>query len=122
MSDDGGGDEYDNDDDDEMVDATQNESARNNTQRPSGSERESTMKLFRKALGERLQVLQDAAKNAREKRQNAHAEATSAIVNVDMRIKRNEEKICDKQTLREELRANIDSITKDLTQWQPPPP
>ena len=30
MSDDGGGDEYDNDDDDEMVDATQNESARNN--------------------------------------------------------------------------------------------
>ena len=33
-----------------------------------------------------------------------------------MRIKRNEEKICDKQTLREELRANIDSITKDLTQ------
>tara|TARA_B100000085_G_scaffold237560_1_gene226649 strand:- start:574 stop:4236 length:3663 start_codon:yes stop_codon:yes gene_type:complete len=116
MSDDGGGDEYDDDDDDEMVDATQNESARNNTQRPSGSERESTMKLFRKALGERLQVLQDAAKNAREKRQNAHAEATSAIVNVDMRIKRNEEKICDKQTLREELRANIDLITKDLTQ------
>ena len=117
MSDDGEGDEYDDDDDDdEMVDATQNESARNNTQRSSGSERESTMKLFRKALGERLQVLQDAAKNAREKRQNAHAEATSAIVNVDMRIKRNEEKICDKQTLREELRANIDSITKDLTQ------
>ena len=117
MSDDGEGDEYDdNDDDDEMVDATQNESARNNTQRSSGSERESTMKLFRKALGERLQVLQDAAKNAREKRQNAHAEATSAIVNVDMSIKRNEEKICDKQTLREELRANIDSITKDLTQ------
>ena len=116
MSDDGEGDEYDDDDDDEMVDATQNESARNNTQRPSGSERESTMKLFRKALGERLQVLQDAAKNAREKRQNAHAEATSAIVNVDMSIKRNEEKICDKQTLREELRANIDSITKDLTQ------
>ena len=117
MSDDGEGDEYDDDDDDdEMVDATQNESARNNTQRSSGSERESTMKLFRKALGERLQVLQDAAKNAREKRQNAHAEATSAIVNVDMSIKRNEEKICDKQTLREELRANIDSITKDLTQ------
>ena len=117
MSDDGEGDEYDDDDDDdEMVDATQNESARNNTQRSSGSERESTMKLFRKALGERLQVLQDAAKNAREKRQNAHAEATSAIVNVDMSIKGNEEKICDKQTLREELRANIDSITKDLTQ------
>ena len=117
MSDDGEGDEYDDDDDDdEMVDVTQNESARNNTQRSSGSERESTMKLFRKALGERLQVLQDAAKNAREKRQNAHAEATSAIVNVDMSIKRNEEKICDKQTLREELRANIDSITKDLTQ------
>ena len=117
MSDDGEGEEYDDDDDDdEMVDATQNESARNNTQRSSGSERESTMKLFRKALGERLQVLQDAAKNAREKRQNAHAEATSAIVNVDMSIKRNEEKICDKQTLREELRANIDSITKDLTQ------
>ena len=117
MSDDGEGDEYDDDnDDEEMVDATQNESARNNTQRSSGSERESTMKLFRKALGERLQVLQDAVKNAREKRQNAHAEATSAIVNVDMSIKRNEEKICDKQTLREELRANIDSITKDLTQ------
>jgi len=116
MSDDGEDEEDDDEEDDEMVDATQNESARNNTQRPSKSERESTMKLFRKALGERLQVLQDAAKNAREKRQNAHAEATSAIVNVDMKIKRSEEKIRDKQKLREELRANIDAITKDLTQ------
>ena len=117
MSDDGeDNDDEEEDDDDEMVEATQNESARNNTQRPSKSERESTMKLFRKALGERLQVLQDAAKNAREKRQNAHAEATNAIVNVDMKIKRSEEKIKDKQKLREELRANIDAITKDLTQ------
>ena len=117
MSDDGeDNDDDEEDDDDEMVEATQNESARNNTQRPSKSERESTMKLFRKALGERLQVLQDAAKNAREKRQNAHAEATNAIVNVDMKIKRSEEKIKDKQKLREELRANIDAITKDLTQ------
>ena len=117
MSDDGeDNDDDDEDDDDEMVEATQNESARNNTQRTSKSERESTMKLFRKALGERLQVLQDAAKNAREKRQNAHAEATNAIVNVDMKIKRSEEKIKDKQKLREELRANIDAITKDLTQ------
>ena len=117
MSDDGeDNDDDEKDDDDEMVEATQNESARNNTQRPSKSERESTMKLFRKALGERLQVLQDAAKNAREKRQNAHAEATNAIVNVDMKIKRSEEKIKDKQKLREELRANIDAITKDLTQ------
>ena len=119
MSDDGednDDEEDDDDDDDEIVEATQNESARNDTQRPSKSERESTMKLFRKALGERLQVLQDAAKNAREKRQNAHAEATNAIVNVDMKIKRSEEKIKDKQKLREELRANIDAITKDLTQ------
>ena len=74
------------------------------------------MKLFRKALGEPLaSITRRGEKRARKKVQNAHAEATSAIVNVDMKIKRSEEKIRDKQKLREELRANIDAITKDLT-------
>ena len=78
-------------------------------------EEENNMKVFRKALGDRLEVSKDASINAREKRQNAHAEATSAVVNVEMKIKRNEEKIKDKGKHREDLRSSVDKIGEELS-------